>query len=175
MKRLVAILLFGISGGAWACLDHLDMELRKLHSPDHINLCEAHGGQPMLVVNTASHCGYTGQFEGLEALYQAYRDEGLAVVGFASGDFNQEADTEAEAADICRVNYGVTFTMIAPTAVTGADANPLFAMLGERGEAPRWNFHKYVLDDQGELVASFSSRVTPDDEQLLKAVESVLE
>ena len=174
MERVVLVLFFGLPGLVWACPAFLDTELRKLHSSDSVNLCDAYGGQPMLVVNTASRCGYTGQFEGLEELHQRYKDDGLAVVGFASNDFNQEADSEEEAANVCRVNYGVTFTMIAPSAVTGADANPVFAALSQQGEAPRWNFHKYVLDGEGELVASFPSQVQPSDEALQQAVESAL-
>lgn len=174
MKRLMLTLLMGVPGVVWGCADFLDSELKRLHSPDHVNLCEAYGGQPMLVVNTASRCGYTGQFEGLEALHERFREQGLAVVGFASNEFNQEASTEAEAANVCRVNYGVTFTMIAPSDLTGPDANPVFARLEAQGEAPRWNFHKYVLDSEGNLRASFPSQVAPGDEVLIGAIEDVL-
>ncbi|MGM0433613.1 MAG: glutathione peroxidase [Pseudomonadota bacterium] len=174
MKKLVAIALALAANGAWACPDYLDQTYRQLHSRDSINLCEAYKGQPMLVVNTASRCGFRGQFGGLEDLHQRYRNQGLAVVGFASDDFNQEADTEQEAADVCRVNYGVTFTMVAPTSVTGDQANPLFSMIQSQGQAPEWNFYKYVLNAEGKLTASFPSRVLPADAELVDAVEAVL-
>ena len=174
MRKIVTAALLLVASNAWGCPDHLDEAYRQLHSSDRINLCDAYAGQPMLVINTASHCGYTDQFEELEALYQTYRERGLAVVGFASDDFNQEADSEKEAANVCRVNYGVSFTMIAPTEVTGADANALFSMIDAKGRAPGWNFYKYVLDEEGKLIASFPSRVSPSDADMVSAVESVL-
>ena len=131
-------------------------------------------GKPMLVVNTASRCGYTGQFEGLEALHKQYAKDGLVVVGFASDDFRQEADSEAEAATVCFKNFGVTFTMIAPGAVTGPEANPVFQAINEQSQPPRWNFTKYVIDRSGTVVESFPSRVRPQDPELIDAVESVL-
>ncbi|TNE78521.1 MAG: glutathione peroxidase [Gammaproteobacteria bacterium] len=162
------------SGGVRDCPSYLNHDMRKLHSRDVVNLCDLASGHPLLVVNTASHCGYTGQFEGLEALHRKYQSEGLVVVGFASDDFRQEADSEAEAASICFKNFGVTFTMIAPGPVTGADANPMFQYINTHSEPPRWNFSKYVLDHQGNVVGAFPSRVTPGDPELVQAIESVL-
>ncbi|MDI9246347.1 glutathione peroxidase [Marinobacter sp. CHS3-4] len=156
------------------CADYLDHDLRKLHSSESVNLCELAGGKPMLVVNTASHCGYTAQFEGLEALHQQYRDDGLVVVGFASDDFNQEADSEAEAAGVCFKNFGVTFTMIAPSSVTGSGANPVFSALNEQSGAPGWNFTKYVVNGQGNVVERFPSRVSPSDDRLRSALDEVV-
>jgi len=127
------------------------------------------------VVNTASHCGFTPQFKGLEALYQRYKDDGLEVLGVPSDDFFQESDDEAETAEVCYVNYGVTFTMTQTQAVRGRDATPLFRELAEQaGQAPRWNFYKYVVDRQGRVVAHFSSKVKPDDPRLIAAVEKAL-
>ncbi|MBW0148462.1 glutathione peroxidase [Marinobacter arenosus] len=182
MVRLLFAALFSLSvGGVHAdepvsssCPAFLDHELRKLHSRDNVNLCNMAAGKPMLVVNTASRCGYTGQFEGLEALHRKYQDRGLVVVGFASDDFRQEADTEAEAARVCYKNFGVTFTMIAPGPVTGSDANPVFQHVSGQSQPPRWNFFKYVLDRDGRVVEAFPSRVEPDDPTLVRAVESVL-
>lgn len=128
----------------------------------------------MLVVNTASHCGFTSQFEGLEALYQRYKDDGLVVVGFASDDFKQEDDSEEKAAEICYINYGVTFTMLAPTHVRGKKANPLFKALAQSASAPAWNFNKYLLDKNGKLVQHFGSRVKPESEELAKAIAPLL-
>ena len=156
------------------CPAFLDHDLPKLHSKDSVNLCEIAAGKPMLVVNTASFCGFTEQFEGLEALHQRYGKQGLVVVGFASDDFNQEAKTEEEAADICFKNFGVTFTMIAPGPVTGPNATPLFAHINQQNQAPRWNFTKYVLNENAEVIESFASKVRPDSKPITQAIESVL-
>ncbi len=160
---------------AWSsCPEYLDQTMRKLHSKDSVNLCALQDGKPMLIINTASHCGFTPQFKGLEALHEKYAEQGLVVVGFASDDFRQEADTEEEAADICYVNYGVSFTMLAPTGVRGDDANPVFRELAAQSEAPSWNFNKYVVDREGKVVAHFGSRTKPDDKELLEAIEQSL-
>ena len=128
----------------------------------------------MLIINTASHCGYTSQFSGLEAVHQQYKDRGLAVVGFASDDFRQEDDSEAKAAEICYKNYGVTFTMIAPSSVKGDQANPVFKELAEQSSSPRWNFNKYVVDSEGKLVAKFGSSTKPESDDLKAAIEKAL-
>ena len=157
-----------------ACPAFLDHDLPKLHSKDTVNLCDLAAGKPMLVVNTASHCGFTGQFKGLEALHRRYGKDGLVVVGFASDDFNQEAKTEEEAATICFKNFGVSFTMIAPGPVTGADATPVFAHINQKSKAPRWNFTKYLLNEQGEVIERFGSTTKPDSQALTQAIESIL-
>jgi glutathione peroxidase len=160
---------------AWAeCPSYLDQTLRKLHSQDSINLCESFAGKPMLIVNTASHCGFTSQFKGLEDLHQEYKEQGLVVVGFSSNDFNQEAKDEAKAAKICFVNNGVSFTMLAPSHVRGEAANPVFRQLSEQTQAPGWNFNKYLVDRNGKVVEHFESRVTPESEQLRDAIEKLL-
>ncbi len=156
------------------CPAFLDHDQRKLHSTETVNLCDIAAGKPMLIINTASHCGYTEQFEGLESLHKRYADEGLVVVGFASDDFQQEADSEEEAADICFRNFGVSFTMIAPGPVTGSEANPVFQAINEQSTPPRWNFTKYVLNAEGDVVHSFPSKVDPDDPALIEGIESVL-
>jgi glutathione peroxidase len=116
------LLLAGGAVSAHACPAFLDHEFQKLHSAERVNLCKAFGGKPLLIVNTASHCGYTPQFKGLEALHEKYRDRGLVVIGFPSDDFQQEAKDEAETAQVCFMNYGVTFTMLSPLPVKGATA-----------------------------------------------------
>lgn len=157
-----------------ACPAFLDHDLPKLHYKDTVNLCDLAAGKPMLVVNTASHCGFTGQFKGLEALHRRYGKDGLVVVGFASDDFNQEAKTEEEAATICFKNFGVSFTMIAPSPVTGADATPVFAHINQQSKAPRWNFTKYLLNEKGEVIERFGSTTKPDSQALTQAIESIL-
>jgi len=166
-------LLASVSAGA-ACPDYLNHSMRKLHSKDDVNFCEAFGNKPLLIVNTASHCGYTPQFKGLEALYQKYKDRGLAIVGFASDDFRQEAQDEASAAQVCYVNFGVTFTMVAPSHVKGAEANPVFQALNSQSQAPGWNFNKYLVDANGKVVGHFGSSTQPDSEALEKALERLL-
>lgn len=172
---LAILVMLGATSAARAdCPEFLNHEMRKLHSKDTVNLCEATAGKPVLFVNTASHCGYTRQFKGLEALYQQYKEQGLQIVGFASNDFRQEADSEAEAADVCYVNYGVTFTMIAPSSVRGDDANVVFAELARQSKAPSWNFNKYLVGADGRVVEHFGSNTDPDSAAMRKAIESVL-
>jgi glutathione peroxidase len=156
------------------CPEYLQGEYRKLHSGDSVDLCKLAEGKPVLVVNTASHCGFTKQFKGLEAVHQKYQEQGLVVVGFASDDFNQEAKNEEEAADICFVNFGVTFTMMAPTSVKGDTANPLFKELAAQSSEPKWNFNKYLLDKNGKLVEHFGSTDAPDSKKVMGAIETVL-
>jgi len=131
-------------------------------------------GKPMLLVNTASHCGFTPQFKGLEAAYEKYKDRGLVVVGFSSDDFNQEAKDEDEAATVCFINYGVTFTMLAPQHVKGPDANTVFKELAKQTQEPKWNFNKYLVAADGKVVQYFDSRVAPESDQFNAAVEKLL-
>ncbi|MCL4149188.1 UNVERIFIED_CONTAM: hypothetical protein GTU68_031955 [Idotea baltica] len=156
------------------CADFLNHELPKLHSEETVNLCKLAAGRAMLVINTASYCGYTRQFEGLETLHQKYKDKGLFVVGFASNDFYQEASSEQDTANICRLNYGVTFTMIAPSLVKGPAANPVFEAINKQSEQPSWNFNKYLINSDGKVVNYFPSQVEPDSEQLKTAIEALL-
>jgi glutathione peroxidase len=176
MRRLTTLIIATLAPGlaAAACPDYLDHDMRKLHSKEQVNFCELQQGRPMLIINTASHCGYTKQFKGLEALHQQYRDQGLVVVGFASNDFKQEAKDEAKAAEVCYVNYGVTFTMVAPSHVKGDKANPVFQELAKQAGSPSWNFNKYLVDASGNVVEHFGSNTRPDSKDLTQAVESVL-
>jgi glutathione peroxidase len=157
-----------------ACPAYLDHEFRKLHSSQTVNICKAFAGKPLLIINTASHCGFTPQFKGLEAAYQKYKGRGLVVVGFASDDFNQEAKDEAEAADTCFLNYGVTFTMLSPQHVKGAEANPVFAELARQTTAPSWNFNKYLVSADGKVLQHLDSKVAPESPQFAEAVETLL-
>lgn len=159
---------------AGACPAFLDHDFRKLHSSQNVNLCKEFAGKPMLIVNTASHCGFTPQFTGLEAVHDKYKSRGLAVVGFSSNDFNQEDKDEAKAAEICVQNFGVSFTMIAPTSVKGPNANPVFKAINAQSSEPKWNFNKYVVSADGKSVQYFDSRVTPDSPEMIAAIEKVL-
>jgi glutathione peroxidase len=157
-----------------ACEPHLQGDYRKLHSTESVNLCKLVENKVTLVINTASHCGFTSQFKGLEALNKQYKDKGLVLVGFASDDFNQEDNDEGNAAGICFVNFGVTFTMLAPTHVRGDEANSLFKYLGEESGAPKWNFNKYLLGKDGKVIQHFGSMTGPDSSTLKKAIEEAI-
>jgi glutathione peroxidase len=139
------------------------------------SLC-AFKGKVVLVVNTASFCGYTYQYEGLEALYRKYRDRGLVVLGFPSNDYGrQEPGTNKEIAEFCRTTYGVEFPMFEKAAGTRLTATPLYVQLvAKTGEAPRWNFHKYLVDRRGERVQSFGSDVEPDQREFVSTLERLL-
>jgi glutathione peroxidase len=154
----------------------LDHTYRRLAAKEQVNLREAYGGNVLLVVNTASKCGYTPQYDGLEALHAKYKDRGFAVLGFPSNDFlGQEPGTEQQIQEFCKNTYGVQFPMFEKVHVKGDEATPLYRDLAAAtGEAPGWNFHKYLLDRSGRVVASFPSKVKPDDPKLLEAIEALL-
>jgi glutathione peroxidase len=128
-----------------------------------------------LIVNTASYCGFTPQYKGLEALYAAYKDQGLVVLGFPSNDFAQESGSNKEIADFCANTFGVKFPMFGKSSVRGSDANPLFRQLAEKtGRQPLWNFYKYLIGRDGSVVASYSSLTGPTDKALLRDIEQQL-
>ena len=139
------------------------------------SLCQ-HQGKVVLIVNTASKCGYTYQYEGLETLYRKYRDRGLVVLGFPSDDFGgQEPGSNKAIAEFCRTVYGVQFPMFEKQRVAGPAANPLYAELAAKtGQKPQWNFHKYLIDRTGTHVASFGSSVEPGHRDLVSRIERLL-
>lgn len=156
------------------CPSLLDHKFANLME-ESVSLCQF-SGKVLLVVNTASECGYTPQYQGLEKLYRHYRDKGFAVLGFPANDFGgQEPGSNKQIAQFCQLNYGVTFPMFAKTSVVGANANPLFHELAARtGKPPRWNFHKYLLDKAGQPVAVFESAVEPEDQRVTAQIEKLL-
>jgi glutathione peroxidase len=158
-----------------ACPALLQHTFNRLQTGEPQTLCQFQG-KVLLVVNTASYCAYTGQYEGLEALYRKYKGRGLVVVGFPSNDFGgQEPGSNKEIAEFCRTTYGVEFPMFEKSTVKSVNANPLFAELTTRtGNAPHWNFHKYVVDRTGTRVTSFSDGVKPDARDLVVLVERLL-
>lgn len=147
------------------CSPLLDFNVRTLNDKTIVNLCEQYQGKVILVVNTASRCAYTDQYDSLEKLYREYRDEGFVVLGFPSNDFgHQEPGTEKQIKEFCRLTYGVEFPMFAKTRVTKGSADPFYKQLGEAsGAYPQWNFHKYLIDRNGRLVADYRSGVDPLD------------
>lgn len=132
-------------------------------------------GKVLLLVNTASECGFTPQYKTLQKLWQDYRAKGLVVVGFPSDDFNQELDKDADVASFCQSNYGVSFPMSSRVKVRGSDAHPFYQALAEAsGTTPKWNFYKYVISADGKTVTAFSSLTRPDSAEFLKAVGAAL-
>jgi len=178
LMRWIAVpaLLMAITGLAHAgeCPELLQGSLQKLRAKESIDLCQRFEGKPLVVVNTASHCGFAPQFKSLEALNQRFKGQGLEVIGVPSNDFKQESKDTAETAKVCYVNYGVTFTMTEPQAVRGEDATHLFKVLAKQTSAPKWNFYKYVIDRKGNVIASFSSLTKPDDPEFIATVERAL-
>jgi glutathione peroxidase len=159
------------SGGANACPALLDRNMDTLLDQPQ-SLCE-YAGKVLLVVNTASECGYTPQYEGLEALYRKYRGKGLVVLGFPSNDFGgQEPGSNKDIAAFCVNQYAIDFPVFAKTSLR---SNPLFVDLAKAsGQAPRWNFHKYLVDRGGRQVLSFDTKVAPDDPRVVAAIEKLL-
>lgn len=160
---------------AKACPSLLDHSFPDLNDQTSRSMCQ-YAGKVVLVVNTASFCGYTNQYEGLERVYAKYRERGLVVVGFPSNDFgNQEPGTNAEIADFCRTTYGVKFPMVARTVVKGPGANRFYGRLAElTGQRPQWNFHKYLIDREAATAMSFPSRAEPESPELIAAIERLL-
>lgn len=166
--------LFASSVYAMDCPTLLDHKFNRLQDDAPQNLCQ-YSGKVALVINTASYCGYTAQYEGLEKLYAKYKDKGFVVLGFPSNDFSQEPGNNKEIADFCYNTYGVKFPMFAKSSVKGKEMNPLFAALSKAsGKAPGWNFHKYLIDKEGKLLANYGSSVSPDDKNLVATIEKAL-
>lgn len=154
----------------------LDLEYRPLAGKTAVNLNEQQGGKVLLVVNTASKCGYTPQYEGLEALHQRYGARGFAVLGFPSNDFRgQEPGSEEQIQEFCTLTYGVKFPMYEKVHVTGPETTELYRRLqAATGVAPGWNFHKYLVSRDGRVVGNWPSKVKPDDPALVAAIEREL-
>ncbi|MFK7955193.1 MAG: glutathione peroxidase [Lysobacterales bacterium] len=172
MQSLLSLLLLAASGQSCELLDH---NFRKLASEDSVNLCETYQGDVVLIVNTASKCGNTPQYDGLEAMNEKYADRGFAVLGFPSNDFmGQEPGTEEQIEEFCRLTYGVKFPMFEKTLVKGEQAHPFFQQLAELDQAPTWNFQKYLIGRDGKLIQAFSPRTQPSDPALAAAIEAAL-
>jgi len=156
--------------------DLLDRNYRTLAGQDSINLRQTYGGEVLLVVNTASKCGFTPQFDGLEALHAKYHPQGFSVLGFPSGDFReQEFNDENDILEFCRLTYGVQFPMFEKVHVVGDQATGLYQdLLTTTGEAPKWNFHKYLIGRDGQVIGHWPSRTTPDAAELIQAIEAAL-
>lgn len=163
------------AAAAEQCPPLLNHSFSSLQDEKTQSLCRWRG-KVLLVVNTATYCGFTSQYDGLEKLYARLRERGLVVVGFPSNDFGeQEPGSNREIAEFCRLTYGIQFPMFAKTSVIGANASPFYAQLARvSGQTPQWNFHKYLIDRSGGQVLSFGSRVRPDDPALLARIDEFL-
>ena len=169
------LVLFAAHVHAADCPPLLDAALPTLSDDTPESICR-YRGKVLLVVNTASQCGYTPQYEGLEKLYRRYKDRGLVVLGFPSNDFGgQEPGSSKEIAKFCEVNYGVSFPMFTKTSVVKGSANPFYERLAQAtGSRPGWNFHKYLVDRCGAKALAFDTRVEPSDPKLVKEIERLL-
>ena len=177
MRRTLGVLVLMIMSTAMASdAALLDQDFRLLASDDVVNLKDAYAGKVVLVVNTASKCGNTPQYEGLEKLYEEFGDEGLVVLGFPSNDFfGQEPGTEEEIQEFCRLTYSIKFPMFEKVTVKKGDAHPFFAALADAsGTYPTWNFHKFLIGRNGELVSEFSPRTQPYADEVVTAIKAEL-
>ncbi|HKQ24544.1 MAG TPA: glutathione peroxidase [Burkholderiales bacterium] len=180
MKRIHALLVTLIFStlisevSMAACPDLLNHQMKNLDGKP-VNLCD-YAGKVVLAVNTASYCGNTPQYKGLESLYQKYRDKGLVVVGFPANDFgSQEPGTAKEIKDFCELTYGVKFPLMEKSSVVPGKANPVFAELTRMtGDAPEWNFHKYLIARDGKRAFSFTARTKPESGEVVKQIEALL-
>ena len=174
MLFIATLLLTASVNAAPACPPLLNFSLTDIDGETR-NLC-AYAGKVVLVVNTASQCGYTGQYKGLQALSDKYGPQGLVVLGLPANDYGgQEPGSNAKIKSFCEVGYQVDFPLFAKTGVTAANANPLHEALAKAtGERPRWNFHKYLIDRSGTRALSFASQVEPQSKEIVQAIESLL-
>ena len=183
MAVLAAVLGFGIESAqaspqkgasAVACPAILHHTVERLQDEKPQSLCQ-YAGKVVLVVNTASFCGFTSQYKGLEALNTQYKDQGLVVLGFPSNDFSQEKGSNKDIAAFCESTFGVKFPMFTKTQVTGDGAAPLFKQLtAQTGQKPRWNFHKYLIGRDGKVIDQYSSMTGPESKTLLSAIDKAL-
>ena len=174
MKQLFILALTSFSISAFSCPDILNSSLRILDSDDEKNLCE-YSGNVILVVNVASRCGYTPQYAGLQRLYTKFKDDGLTVIGIPSRDFFQEFSAESKVAEFCSTEYGVEFPMFSTAKVTGKKAHPFYKkLIAASGKEPRWNFAKYLINRDGQVIGHYKSSVNTESERLVSAIQAVL-
>ena len=180
LNRYLLSLILALAGvGAQAapppCPALLNHTVERLQDEKPQSLCQ-YSGKVLLVVNTASFCGFTSQYKGLEALHSQYQSKGLVVLGFPSNDFSQETGSNQQIAEFCNNTFGVKFPMFTKTVVSGQGASPFYKqLLAESGQKPRWNFYKYLIGRDGKVVDSYSSMTGPDSKSLIAAIEKSLQ
>ncbi len=171
--RFICAMLFGLATSAATAASALEFSFDNIDG-GALSLAD-YAGQPVLVVNTASRCGFTNQYDGLQALYDRYRDRGFVVLAVPSNDFRQELATAEDVKAFCEVNFGLDLPMTDITRVTGADAHPFYRWLADtHGFVPRWNFNKVLLDGDGRVVATFGARDRPESRAIVSRVEALL-
>lgn len=179
LKSLFSVVFAGVLlvAGSASAASLLDLSYRPLAGKEPVNLNKTYGGKVLLVVNTASKCGFTPQYDGLEALQTRFAGKGFSVLGFPSNDFKgQEPGSEQQIREFCTLTYGVKFPMFEKVHVLGEEATPLYRELTQAtGVAPGWNFHKYLVGRDGKVLAQFPSKVAPDDPALVAAIERALQ
>ncbi len=176
--QLICLLLLVVPSisSASNCTQILNVTKNRLASDQPVNLCDEYRNKVILIVNTASFCGFTKQYKGLENLYQRYNKKGLVVLGFPSNDFGeQDPGSEHEIAAFCERTFKVKFPMFEKTNVAQGTTDPLYSTLASiAGEYPQWNFHKYLISREGKLIGSFQSRIKPEDAQIIRQIEKLL-
>lgn len=177
---LILAATFSQSGSTFSgqdCPELLDFSVRKLDSQENVHLCDAYRDKVLLVVNTASRCAFTDQYDGLEKLYEEKKDQGLVVLGFPSNDFgNQEPGGEKSIKKFCKLTYDVSFPMFAKVSVKGDNAHPFYqSLIAAADSRPKWNFHKYLIGRDGKLIDSFWSMTGPDSSRLRKTIDEALQ
>lgn len=181
LKQAMMSLIFGVGLmsasasvlAAQPCTGLYNQQLTTLQG-EKINLCDFQS-KPIIVVNTASKCGFTPQFEALEGMYSQYKDKGLMVIGFPSNDFRQEPGDNKQIGDFCKLTYAVKFPMMSKSSVTGPNANPLYQQLiAKTGQSPKWNFYKYVILPGGKEVFAYESTVQPNSQEILGKIKPYL-
>jgi len=176
---VIVFLSFGnnsVASDNKSCPETLNFKKEKLADDEIVDLCNEYKGKVVMVVNTASFCGFTKQYKSLESVYRKYKDEGFVVLGFPSNDFGeQEPGNEAQIKDFCERTYKIKFPMFEKTVVSKGTNDPMYKLLGTMaGEYPSWNFHKYLLDRNGKLVSSIASRTDPKSASVISKIESLL-
>lgn len=175
MRSLIFILLSlgGYSMAHADCLPSYQHQFKTLQGQT-VDFCQFQD-KPVLVVNTASKCGFTPQFEALEGIYAQYKDKGLVIIGFPSNDFRQEPGNNKQIGDFCKLTYAVKFPMVEKSSVTGGAANPLYQQLiKQTGQAPQWNFYKYLILPGGQKVYAFNSMTQPDSDEVMSKIKPYL-
>ncbi|MEZ5425470.1 MAG: glutathione peroxidase [Pyrinomonadaceae bacterium] len=190
MKKVIFVLIFGLLFGGIAVFQTISAnspasstiyQFSAMDIDGKDVLLKQYQGDVLLIVNTASKCGYTPQYQGLQAIYDKYKDKGFKVLGFPANNFNgQEPGTNEEIKDFCTLKYKVSFPMFAKISVKGDDIHPLYKFLTDKGTDPEfggeitWNFNKFLINDKGEIVARFSSKDEPESEVVINAIEKQL-